>query len=156
MALPHAGGRNRSPEEAQWVVAAIEALRGRPWTDRRGNRRVLDVPDVLVVAPYNAQVAALTAGLPKGARVGTVDKFQGQEAPVVIYSMASSSAEDAPRGMAFLFNPNRLNVATSRAQCASILVASPRLLEPSCRTPEQMRWANGLCRFRELAKEVRV
>jgi uncharacterized protein len=68
--------------------------------------------------------------------------------------MASSSAEDAPRGMAFLFDPHRLNVATSRAQCASILVAAPRLLEPLCRTPEQMRWANGLCRFRELAREV--
>ena len=87
-------------------------------------------------------------------RIGTVDKFQGQEAPVVIYSMTSSSPEDAPRGLSFLYNPNRLNVATSRARCAVILVANPRLFEPECRSPEQMRWANGLCRFRELATEV--
>ncbi len=86
--------------------------------------------------------------------MGTVDKFQGQEAPVVIYSMTSSSAVDAPRGMGFLYNPNRLNVATSRAQCVSIVVATRRLLEPECGAPEQMRWANGLCRYRELAKEV--
>jgi len=109
-----------------------------------------------VVAPYNAQVAALARRLEGRARVGTVDRFQGQQAPVVIYSMASSSAEDAPRGMSFLYNPNRLNVATSRARCACILVAAPRLLEPECRSPEQVLWANGLCRYRELAKEIHL
>ena len=88
--------------------------------------------------------------------MGTVDKFQGQEAPVVIYSMASSSAEDAPRGIGFLYNPNRLNVATSRARCVCLLVATPRVFEPECRTPEQMRWANGLCRFRGLATELLI
>jgi uncharacterized protein len=102
----------------------------------------------------NAQVGALVDSLPHGLRVGTVDKFQGQQAPVVIYSMTSSSAEDGPRGMSFLYSPNRLNVATSRARCVSVLVASRRLLEPSCRVPEQMRWANALCRYRELAREV--
>jgi uncharacterized protein len=107
-----------------------------------------------VVAPYNAQVAALTVRLPAAVRVGTVDRFQGQQAPVVIYSMASSSAGDAPRGMGFLYNPNRLNVATSRAQSTCILVAAPRLLEPECSSPQQMRWANGLCLYREMAKEV--
>jgi uncharacterized protein len=86
-----------------------------------------------------------------GVRVGTVDKFQGQEAPVVIYSMATSRPEDAPRGMEFLYNLNRLNVATSRARCAAILVASPRLFEPECRTPRQMQLANALCRYRERA-----
>ena len=106
--------------------------------------------DILVVAPYNAQVAAIEQALP-GARVGTVDKFQGQEAPIVIYSMASSSAEDAPRGMEFLYNPNRLNVATSRARCLVILVANRHVFFPNCRTPEQMRLANGLCRYLELA-----
>ena len=110
--------------------------------------------DILVVAPYNAQVAALSDRLRGRARVGTVDKFQGQEAPVVIYSMTSSSAQDAPRGMSFLYNPNRLNVATSRARCACILVAAPRLLEPECSSPDQMRWANAVCRYRELAREV--
>jgi len=107
----------------------------------------------LIVAPYNAQISALKKALP-GMSIGTVDKFQGQQAPVVVYSMTSSSPEDAPRGMSFLYNPNRLNVATSRARCAVILVASPRLFEPECHSPEQMRWANGLCRFRELATEV--
>jgi uncharacterized protein len=109
--------------------------------------------DVLVVAPYNAQVAALQRRLsPLGIdRVGTVDRFQGQEAPVVIYSCTSSSPEDAPRGMSFLFDPHRFNVATSRAQAVVIVVANPKLFEPDCRTPEQMRWANGMCRYRELA-----
>ena len=83
-----------------------------------------------------------------------MDKFQGQEAPVVIYSCTSSSPEDAPRGMAFLYNPHRFNVATSRAQGVVIVVASPRLFEPECRTPEQMRWANGLCRYREMARVI--
>jgi uncharacterized protein len=86
-----------------------------------------------------------------GVAVGTVDKFQGQEAPVVIYSMATSRPEDAPRGLAFLYSLNRLNVATSRAKCACILVASPRLFEPECRTPAHMRLASALCRYRELA-----
>ncbi len=114
----------------------------------------LSPADILVVAPYNAQVRGLKARLPR-LRIGTVDKFQGQEAPVVIVSMASSSADDAPRGMEFLYSPNRLNVATSRAKCACILVASPRLFEPDCRTPRQMRLANVLCRYRELAEEIR-
>jgi superfamily I DNA and/or RNA helicase len=81
--------------------------------------------------------------------VGTVDRFQGQEAAVVIYSMAVSRPEDAPHGMKFLYDLNRLNVATSRARCACILVASPRLLEPECKTPRQMRLANAMCRFSE-------
>ncbi|HEX5135341.1 MAG TPA: TM0106 family RecB-like putative nuclease [Planctomycetota bacterium] len=150
--VEHRGNQNSSAEEVEAVARIVEGLlEGVTWTDRHGKVAPVGLRDILVVAPYNAQVAALTAGLPENARVGTVDKFQGQEAPVVVYSMASSSADDAPRGMGFLFNPNRLNVATSRAQCASILVAAPRLLEPDCRTPEQMRWANGLCRFRELA-----
>ena len=106
--------------------------------------------DILVVAPYNAQVNRLAERLAStGVRVGTVDKFQGQEAPVVIYSMATSRPEDAPRGMEFLYSLNRLNVATSRARCAAIVVASPRLFEPECRTPRQMKLANALCRYRE-------
>ena len=104
-------------------------------------------------APYNAQVAALAARLP-GASVGTVDKFQGQEAPVVIFSLATSTPEDAPRGMDFLYSPNRLNVAVSRARTACILVGSPKLFEPECRSPAQMRLANGFCRLLELAKRA--
>ena len=86
-------------------------------------------------------------------RVGTVDKFQGQEAPVVLYSMASSSGDDVPRGLEFLLSRNRLNVAISRARCLAYLVASPRLLEVNARTIEQMRLANALCRFVELASK---
>jgi uncharacterized protein len=107
---------------------------------------------VLVVAPYNAQVRCLRARLPAEVRVGTVDKFQGQEAPIVFFSMASSSGEDVPRNVEFLFSRNRLNVAISRAQCLAYLVASPRLLEINCRTVEQMRLANALCRFVETAE----
>jgi uncharacterized protein len=155
--LPHAGARNRSPEEAEWVVAAIEALRGRPWTDRKGNRRTLDVPDVLVVAPYNAQVAEIARvaeeRLGVTPNVGTVDKFQGREAPVAIYSMATSSPEDAPRDLEFLYSGNRFNVAISRARGLAVLVASPELLRVACRTPEQMRLVNAFCRYVEVAAE---
>src|SRR5205823_7852955 len=87
-------------------------------------------------------------------RVGTVDKFQGQQSPVVFYSMASSSADDIPRGLGFLLSRNRLNVAISRAQCLAYLVCSPRLLTVNCRTIEEMRLANALCRFVELAPEL--
>jgi uncharacterized protein len=84
-------------------------------------------------------------------RIGTVDKFQGQEAPVVIYSLTTSSPEDAPRGMEFLYSLNRLNVATSRAMTTVILVGSPKLFEPECRTPRQMQLANAFCGYLEMA-----
>ena len=113
--------------------------------------RSAGVTDVVVVAAYNAQVNALKEALP-GVRVGTVDKFQGQEADVVVYSMASSSGEDVPRGLEFLLSRNRLNVAISRARCLAYLVCSPRLLEVNARTIPQMRLANALCRFVELAR----
>ena len=90
--------------------------------------------------------------LPPGVRVGTVNKFQSQQATVVFFSMASSSGEDVPRGLDFLFSRNRLNVAVSRARCLAYVVASPRLLETNCRTVEQMRLVNALCRFVEFAK----
>ena len=108
---------------------------------------------IKVVAPYNAQVDRLRAALPAAVEVGTVDKFQGQQARIVFYSMASSSSEDVPRGLDFLFSRNRLNVAVSRAQCLAYLVCSPRLLEVDCRTIDHMRLANALCRFVELASE---
>jgi len=107
--------------------------------------------EVLIVGPYNAQVGALKRGLPDGADVDTVDKFQGQEAPIVIYSLATSTPEEAPRGMEFLYSPNRLNVAVSRARCNAILVANPALFEPECKTPKQIRLANAFCRAMEQA-----
>ena len=103
-------------------------------------------------APDNRGAGLLGDNLAAGVEVGTVDKFQGREAPVVFYSMASSSGEDVPHGLEFLLSRNRLNVAVSRARCLAYLVASPRLLEVSCRTIEQMRLANALCRVVELAE----
>ena len=113
----------------------------------------LELKDILIVAPYNAQVSALKEALP-GAKVGTVDKFQGQQAPVVFYSMATSTPENAPRGMEFLYSLNRLNVATSRAQCVTILVASPALFHVQCKTPRQIELANAFCRYLEIAKLI--
>jgi predicted RecB family nuclease len=152
----HRGNQNKSPEEVQTIELLIrKILPTGIWTSAEGETRLLTKDDILIVAPYNAQVATLLEQLP-GFRIGTVDKFQGQEAPIVIYSMTSSSIEDAPKGMSFLFNPNRLNVATSRAKSVCILVASPKLLEPGCRTIDQMRWANGVCRFVEGAKVIQL
>ena len=93
-------------------------------------------------------------GIEAAVDMDTVDKFQGQEAPIAIYSMATSTHADAPRGMDFLYSLNRFNVATSRAKCLSILVGSPRLFETECRTPRQMRLANAFCRYLELARPV--
>jgi superfamily I DNA and/or RNA helicase len=148
--VPHAERRQTAPEEADAIRAALDDLlaRGR-FTDRDGTTRDLTLDDVLVVAPYNAQVRCLRAALPDGARVGTVDKFQGQQAPVVFFSMTSSSGEDVPRGMDFLFSRNRLNVAISRAQALAVVVCSPDLLEARCSTVEDMRLVNLLCRVRE-------
>ena len=151
--VSHKGNQSRADQEVAAIAEmTAELLAKGKYTNAKGETRSLAKEDILIVAPYNAQVAALTHALPE-LRVGTVDKFQGQEAPVVIYSMTASSIEDAPRGMGFLFNPNRLNVATSRAKCTCILVASPRLFEAECHTIDQMRWANALCRYKELAKE---
>ena len=148
----HEGNASQAPEEADLVAALVRGLVecNASWTDQRGQRRPLTWKDVLIVAPYNAQVAQIQRRLP-AARVGTVDKFQGQEAPVSIYSMTTSGPEEAPRGMEFLYSLNRLNVATSRARCLAAVVACPALVRVSARTPRQMRLANALCRFLELA-----
>ena len=102
--------------------------------DSDSSEKPVTLDDILIIAPYNAQVFEIQQRLPE-ARVGTVDKFQGQEAPIAIYSVATSSHADAPRGMEFLYSLNRLNVATSRAKCLSIIVSSPRIFEAECRTP---------------------
>ena len=125
------------------------------WFRSAGNSRRVREEDILIVAPYNAQVSDLSARLPT-MRIGTVDKFQGQEAPVVIYSLTTSSPEEAPRGMEFLYSLHRLNVATSRAMTSVIVVGNPRLFEPKCQTPRQMQLANALCRYREMAKVVEI
>lgn len=123
------------------------------WVDRHGVEAPLKLHDILIIAPYNAQVFALQERLPS-AYIGTVDKFQGQEAPIVIYTMTTSSHADAPRGMEFLYSANRLNVATSRAKCMCIIVASPTLFEAECRTPRQMQLANAFCRYLKMATAI--
>lgn len=151
----HSGNQSSSPEEAKAIVALYNEIlaSSAQWIDRNGDAQEIGAEQILIVAPYNAQVFEIQSRLPQ-ARVGTVDKFQGQEAPIVIFSMTSSSQADAPRGMEFLYSPNRLNVATSRAMCVCILVGSPLLFEPECHTPRQMALANAFCRYRELALTI--
>jgi predicted RecB family nuclease len=147
--VPHEGNTNASPEEAAVVAELVRTLLSRRWRNSSGELAPIGAEQIMVVTPYNAQIraiqsAALGAGI-TGLQVGTVDKFQGREAPVVIYSMATSSAEDAPRGMEFLYDLHRLNVATSRARALAVIVASPDLVRVACQTPRQMHLANALC-----------
>ena len=156
--VPHEGNTNASPEEAREVARLVEMLAGCSWRDRDGAVRPVGRDGILVVTPYNAQIRAIQDALAgrgrTGFRVGTVDKFQGREAPVVIYSMATSSVGEAPRGMEFLYDGHRLNVATSRARAMAIIVASPDLIRVSCRTPHQMTLVNALCRAWETGGRV--
>jgi predicted RecB family nuclease len=152
----HEGNRNSAAEEVAVVANIVRSLVAGNvhWFRGSGQSKVVELNDVLIVAPYNAQVSDLLVALPRGARVGTVDKFQGQEAAVVIYSLTTSSPEDAPRGMEFLYSLNRFNVATSRAMSNVIVLGSPRLFEPECKSPRQMQLANALCRYLEMAMVV--
>ena len=150
--VEHDGNQNCSPEEAQAVGILVNDILDSKatWVDRDGQQHPVTLEDIVIITPYNAQVFEIGQWLP-GARIGTVDKFQGQEAPVAIYSIATSSHADAPRGMEFLYSLNRLNVATSRAKCVSVMVSSPRIFEAECRTPRQIKLANAFCRYLELA-----
>ncbi len=156
VAVEHDANQSDSPEEVEKVAELVELLLrdDTTWIDKERQIRRITLNDILIVAPYNAQVSLLLRRLPRGSRVGTVDKFQGQEAPVVIYSMATSTPQDAPRGMEFLYSGNRLNVATSRAQCVTVLVASPALFDVQCKTPRQMELANAFCRYLEMAETI--
>ena len=154
VAVPHQRRISDSEEEAAAIAEQVDRLlRSHPtWTDAEGAAQKLTDQDVLIITPYNRQIRELSSRPQlKGLRIGTVDKFQGQEAPISIYSMATSSADEAPRGMEFLYSLNRLNVATSRAKCLAVVVASPGLLAVRCRTPRQMHLANALARLWELA-----
>ena len=156
MAVPHQRRISGSEEEAAAIGEYVDQLlRSRAsWTDAEGAAHALTGDDVLIITPYNRQIREL-GSRPEltELRIGTVDKFQGQEAPISIYSMATSSADEAPRGMEFLYSLNRLNVATSRAKCLAVVVASPGLLAVRCRTPRQMHLANALARLFELANQ---
>jgi uncharacterized protein len=157
--VDHDGNRNASDEEAEVIARLVERLlaEGSRWTKSDGTAAPITPDDILVVAPYNAHVVRIAERVPEiAATVGTVDRFQGRQAPVAIYALATSRPEDAPRGMEFLYSANRLNVATSRARCAAIVVASPHLFEPDCKSPRQVQLANALCRYRELAKRLEL
>jgi predicted RecB family nuclease len=148
--VPHDGNTNASPEEAAAVTRLVGDILSLEWNDKNDLRAPLTPDDVLVITPYNSQIRTIQRALADagiaGVLVGTVDKFQGREAPISIYSMATSSADEAPRGLEFLYDPHRLNVATSRAKAMAIIVASPRLIQVSCQTPHQMTLVNALCR----------
>lgn len=141
----HTGCSQGSEEEAQAVLALYQSALKQHYTDEHGHRHAMTPDNILVVAPYNVQVNLLQRTLPADARVGTVDKFQGQEAELVIVSMTTSGPDDLPRDIEFLFSKNRLNVAISRAKCLAVVLANPRLLSVRCQTPEQMALVNLLC-----------
>lgn len=147
----HEGCSQKSAEEGEIIKAQYQTLLGQSFTDRDSTTRPITENDILVVTPYNVQVNYLRSLLPDDAKVGTVDKFQGQEAPIVLLSMVTSSAEDLPRNIEFLYSKNRLNVAISRAQCLAIVVASPKLLDPPCNTVKQMQLVNTFCWLNEYA-----
>ena len=149
-AVEHSGRSVHAPEEIDRIEQLVDALLGSPYAIARGNRTdegVLDANTILVTAPYNVQVNRLQQRLHGKARVGTVDKFQGQEAPVAIHSLTASSGDEAPRGVGFLLEPNRLNVAISRAQCLSIVVGSPGLASGVANTVAEAEQINRLCRL---------
>ena len=168
--IEHHGCSSRSLEEAAAIVSIYESLLGKSFTDKHGVTRPIEPKDIFVIAPYNAQVRELRQRIRSSAvvkaigvsdellrsRVGTVDKAQGAEAPVVLVSYTSSSAADIPRNFEFLYDKNRLNVAVSRAQALAVVVASPALLSVECKTIEQVKLANMLCRFAECAEEVNL
>ena len=143
--VPHEGCVQKSEEEGAVIKELFEDLMRHGYTTSAANVRPMTIQQILVVAPYNVQVNYLKSILPEGARVGTVDKFQGQEAQVVIVSMTTSSADDMPRNLEFLLSKNRLNVAVSRALALTVVVAGSALLEVPCSSIEQMRLANTLC-----------
>ncbi|OYU82649.1 MAG: recombinase RecB [Flavobacterium sp. BFFFF2] len=149
----HKGNSNKSMEEVDRIEEIVNELcNGKvKWVDKDSREQVLKSNHIKIISPFNAQVNALKERMPEMS-IGTVDKFQGQEAPVIIFSMASSSAKEAPRGMEFLFSPNRFNVAVSRARAVFIMVGNPEILEPDCNSPHQVKLANAFCMFAERAK----
>jgi predicted RecB family nuclease len=153
--VPHEGRSQASPEEAQAIADACAALLdGGRVTDDKGQTKELRPRDIMVVAPYNLAVQRIQDQVPRGVRVGTVDRFQGQQAAVVFYALTCSSGEDVPRGIGFLFDANRFNVAVSRAECLAVLVHSPALLDADCRTLDAMELVDGVCRFVEMADAI--
>jgi superfamily I DNA and/or RNA helicase len=151
--VEHDSCEQKSDEECAKIVSIVDELLGRRVVDHDGVERDMTEHDILVVTPFNLQVRCLREKLPQEIRIGSVDKFQGQEAPVVIVSLCSSTLEEAPRGASFLLNPNRLNVAVSRAEALAIVVGCPELMDVRCRSVEEMRLVNLLCHLVQYAEE---
>ena len=152
--VDHKGCSQKSVEEGEVIKNKYQSLLGQSFTQESGKVRKITKNDILVVSPYNVQVNHLRSLLPEGARVGTVDKFQGQEAPIVLISMVTSSAEELPRNMEFLYSKNRLNVAISRAQCLAVMVFNPKLSEAPCKTLEEIRLVDTFCHLEEYAQRL--
>ena len=158
--MPHAGNGTFSEAEVEHIAALVGRLHGRPYRraqlvngQLQTDTGVLSGRDILITAPYNMQVDALRKRLGERARVGTVDKFQGQEAVVAIHSLTASDGDSAPRGLDFLLDANRLNVAISRAQCLSIVVGSPQLATGISTSIANVHRLNQLCRVISGAKD---
>jgi len=151
--VTHDSCTQSSEEECETIGAIVRELLRRNVVGRDGVERRMTLDDILIVAPFNLQVRCLREKLGKDVRVGSVDKFQGQEAPVVIISLCASTLDEAPRGAGFLLSPNRLNVAVSRAEALAIVVGSPELLEVRCRSVEEMKLVNMLCHLVQYAEE---
>ncbi len=145
VSVEHEGNAQTADAEVKAIRRAVDNLLRGNWTDQNGSTGRMTTADIIVVAPYNAQVNALRDSLPESVRVGTVDKFQGQEAPVCLVSMTASSAEDIPRGVEFLYSLNRINVAVSRAKALALVFGSLRLREAKCETVDRMQLVNTLC-----------
>ncbi|MDD5318668.1 MAG: C-terminal helicase domain-containing protein, partial [Candidatus Pacebacteria bacterium] len=145
--VEHDGNIQQSDEEIKRVQAIYKELLGRLYTASDGTTKPLALSDFLFIAPYNAQVRALQAALPEGARVGSVDKFQGQEAPVCILSLCSSYGEYGSRGLAFILDRNRINVAISRAQCLAVVIADPRIASAAAGSIDEMMLLNVFCKL---------
>ena len=154
--VPHDGNSQCSMEEINTIEQVVFDLLAADVQDADGSTRPLTLEDILIVAPYNMQVRCLSERLGEGAQVGTVDRFQGLEAHVVIVSMAASSLDESPRGAEFLLSPNRINVAVSRAKSLAIVVSSSELLRPRCQTMKQMELVNLFCWLKAYATELRV
>jgi len=153
--VEHDGNVQDSEEEVFQIVKICNDLIGRMYTDKSGNTRPLELSDILFITPYNAQVRSLERQLPKGARVGSVDRFQGQEAPVCILSLCSSYGEYGSRGIGFILNQNRINVAISRAQCLAVVVADPRIATTPPSSIEVMKLLNLFCKLLPFSKRAK-
>jgi hypothetical protein len=149
----HDGCTQASDEECEAIAGIVGELLRRKVVGRDGKERRMTPADILVVAPFNLQVRRLREALGPEARVGSVDKFQGQEAPVVIVSLCASTLDEAPRGADFLLSPNRVNVAVSRAEALAIVVGSPELTRVRCRSVEEMKLVNLLCHLMQYAEQ---